>query len=121
MQARSGAGSAPTPTARSWFSAPAESGAMEGKAARAGVSYDARGLGIFTDTANRHVLSRHGCRRCSQVEGSLSTGTADGRQDATGCLLDDSALRGCDESRGTRLGERHSAHLRIHLDAIPFN
>src|SRR5664279_3750219 len=45
----------------------------------------------------------------TETQFAVASSTGLGRQRPT--LLDDSALHKCDESRGTRYSERHSAHL----------
>jgi len=40
----------------------------------------------------------------------VAFGNRDGKRSTNTTYADDSALRECDESRGTRYSERHSAH-----------
>jgi len=40
----------------------------------------------------------------------MTFGNRDGKRSTNTTYADDSALRECDESRGTRYSERHSAH-----------
>jgi hypothetical protein len=60
-------------------------------------------------TPRRHLWS---CRIPIVDRDSEFASESSGHRSAYGthCHADGSALRGCDESRGTRYSERHSAH-----------
>ena len=56
----------------------------------------------------RDVYGRKSLLTCGVLAGGSVIGTANGRKTRPH-MLDDSALRECHESRGTRYSERHSA------------
>ena len=58
----------------------------------------------------RDVYGRKSLLTCGVLAGGSVIGTANGRRTRPH-MLDDSALRECHESRGTRCSERHSAQI----------